>query len=143
MFRSDSRWKQWVEREVETCALRMFNELTRGAPRPELWYRWYLCERHGGKPLIDPFMPIKQVAYWDGEDIVIAGRAPISEICDALPEELAHRLSGADAPRFEPMNYDLRHAPALGRQEFQERVGQRVAQLFNENVAARFNSMLR
>ena len=132
MSKGEGRWKYGVEREVETCALRMFYELTRGAPRLEIWYRWYLCERHGGKPVIDPLMPARQVAYWDGEDIVIAGGASIHEICDALPEELAHRLSGADAPRFEPMNYSLRHAPIVGRTEFQERVGQRVAQLFNE-----------
>ena len=116
--------------EVEECARRMFLELTRGTPRKEPWYLWYLCERHGGPPLIDPGIPVRQVAYWDGDDIVVAARAPVPAIIDALPEELAHRLSGADAPRFEPLNYLLRRAPALSRSDFQERVGQRVAQLF-------------
>src|SRR5438067_2053014 len=69
-----------VEREVEECARQMFIELTGGAPRPEPWYRWYLCERHGGSPLLDPYMPVRQVAYWDGCDIVIATRAPLPEI---------------------------------------------------------------
>lgn len=119
-----------VEREVEACAWRMFLELTRGTPRAEAWYRWYLCERHGGPPLVDPFIPARQVAYWDGEDIVIAAKAPLHAIVEALPEELAHRLSGAEAARFEPMNYELRHASQVGRAEFQERVGQRVAELF-------------
>ena len=108
----------------------MFLELTQGEPRAEAWYRWYLCERHGGPPLLDPIMTPRQVAYWDGADIVIATQAPLEEILKALPEELAHRLSGADAPRFEPMNYTLRHASRVGRAEFQERVGQRVAELF-------------
>ena len=121
-----------VDGEVEDCARLMFFELTGGAPRPEFWYRWYLCERHGGPPLIDPYLQARQIAYWDGEDIVIAAKAPLREIFDALPEELAHRLSGADATRFEPLNYCLRHASIVGRAEFQERVGQRVAELFAE-----------
>lgn len=123
---------QGVEREIEECARQMFLEITQGAPRAEAWYRWYLCERHGGAPLIDPFMQARQVAYWDGKDIVIAARAPIEEIVAALPEELAHRLSSIEAPRFEPLNYILKHAPQVGRADFQERVGQRVAQLFGK-----------
>jgi hypothetical protein len=119
-----------INGEVEECARHVFLELTRGTPRPEPWYRWYLCERHGGAPLIDPCIPPQQVAYWDGDDIMIAAGAPLPAIIDALPEELAHRLSGTDAARFEPLNYLLRQAPALARSEFQERVGQRVAQLF-------------
>jgi len=119
-----------VDLDVEDCARQMYLELTQGAPRAEAWYRWYLCERHGGPPLIDASLSSRQVAYWDGEDIVIAATAPIQEILDALPEELAHRLSGADAPRFEPLNYTLRHARTVPRAEFQEKVGQRVAQLF-------------
>jgi len=132
MSRSAGIRLQQIDFEIEECARRMFLELTGGAPRPEFWYRWYLCERHGGAPLIDPSMPARQVAYWDGDDIVIAARAPLHEIFDALPEELAHRLCGAEATRFEPLNHDLRHAPNVGRAEFQERVGQRVAQLFAE-----------
>lgn len=122
-----------IDIEVEDCARRMFVELTGGAPRAERWYRWLLCERHGGPPLVDPWLPAKQVAYWDGDDIVIAAKAATHDIVRALPEELAHRLSSAASPRFEPMNYFLRHASALGRVEFQERVGQRVAELFDEN----------
>src|SRR4051812_14865621 len=94
-----------VEREIEECARLMFLEITRGAPRPEAWYRWYLCERHGGAPLIDPYLPARQVAYWDGADIVIAAKAPLEEVIQALPEELAHRLGGVEAPRFEPLNH--------------------------------------
>ena len=134
MIRRAESGIQQVEREVEDCARQMFLELTGGAPRAELWYRWYLCERHGGAPLIDPYIPARQVAYWDGEDIVIAARAPLHEILNALPEELAHRLSGTDALRFELLNHYLRHARAVGRVEFQERVGQRVAQLFTEHT---------
>jgi len=115
---------------VEECAKRVFFELTRGAPRTEPWYPWYLCERHGGAPLVDPAVPPRQVAFWDGDDIVVAADAPVPAIIDALPEELAHRLSGVDALRFEPLNYLLQRAPALNRSDFQERVGQRVAQLF-------------
>ncbi len=127
-----------LQLEVEDCARRMFVELTGGAPRREFWYSWYLCERHGGTPLVDPSLPAGQVAYWDGVDIVVAGEAPIPEIVRALPEELAHRLSGAAASRFEPMNYFLLDASQLDRTEFQERVGQRVAELFGEtNVQAR------
>jgi hypothetical protein len=135
MARRFDPWRGSVDREIEDCARRMFIELTRGAPRRDLWYGWYLCERHGGPPLIDPWIPAKQVAYWDGEDIVIAAKAPIREIVDALPEELAHRLASAGAARFETMNYLLRYSRALDRTEFQERVGQRVAQLFAEGRA--------
>ena len=138
MSKRDGKSMEHVDREIEDCARRMFLELTGGTPRREFWYRWYLCERHGGPPLIDPFMPPRQVAYWDGDDIVIAAQAPLQEIYNAIPEELAHRLSGADAARFEPMNYDLRHAPSLDRVEFQERVGQRVAELFNETLSFHF-----
>lgn len=119
-----------IDREIDECARQMYIELTAGAPRSEPWYRWFLCERHGGPPLVDPMVTARQVAYWDGDDIVIAARAPIEEVIAALPEELAHRLSGVDAARFEPMNYTLRHAAAVSRAEFQERVGQRVAQFF-------------
>jgi hypothetical protein len=133
-------WTQQVDREVDNCARCMFLELTGGTPRSEYWYRWYLCERHGGPPLVDPFMAARQVAYWDGEDIVIAATAPLAEILNALPEELAHRLSGAEASRFEPLNYWLRHVANVGRAEFQERVGQRVAELFTENSSYCFPS---
>jgi hypothetical protein len=119
-----------VNGEVEECARRIFFELTRGAPRTEPWYPWYLCERHGGPPLLAPGVPARQVAYWDGDDIVIAVGAPTPAIIDALPEELAHRLTGVDAARFEPLNYLLKRAPALNRSDFQEKVGQRLAQLF-------------
>ncbi len=71
-----------------------------------------------------------QVAYWDGEDILVDGRAPIAEIAAALPEELAHRLCSRETPRFEPMNGCLRYAYAVERAVFQEMVGQRVAALF-------------
>jgi hypothetical protein len=115
--------------EVEECARRVFFELTKGSPRAEPWYSWYLCERHGGAPLVAP-IPKRQVAYWDGDDIVVAAGAPVPDIIDALPEELAHRLSGVDATRFESLNYLLRRAPTLNRTDFLERVGQRVAQMF-------------
>ncbi len=108
----------------------MFLELTGGRPRPENWYVWHLCERHGGEPLLDGIMPPGQIAYWDGEDIVIDACADLADIFAALPEELAHRLSSRETPRFEPLNHELRHAAALTREDFQELVGQRVAALF-------------
>jgi hypothetical protein len=132
-----------IDREVEDCARRVFVELTRGRPRSEPWYCWYLCERHGGPPLIAPSVSPRQVAYWDGEDIVVAARAPMNEIVRALPEELAHRLSGSDTARFEPLNHLLQHAPAMGRAEFQERVGQRVAELYAETTAPTFPAVPR
>jgi hypothetical protein len=119
-----------LEQEAETCAGAMFREITNGRSRPEAWYRWYLCERHGGEPLVDEQMPPGQIAYWDGEDIVVDGRAAIPEVARALPEELAHRLSSYETPRFEPLNYILRHAHHIERRAFQEMVGQRVAALF-------------
>ena len=119
-----------AEREAERCAWTVFLELTGGRPRPENWYVWHLCERHGGLPLLDAVMPPGQVAYWDGEDIVIDSCAELSEIVAALPEELAHRLCSPETPRFEPLNYDLRYAVVLTREAFQELVGQRVAVLF-------------
>jgi hypothetical protein len=122
--------KRRVEREADHCADMMFHELTAGSPRPEAWYVWYLCERHGGPPLLAPEMPVAQVACWDGEDILIAARAPIAEIIAALPEELAHRLSSRETPRFEPMNYTLLYAHIVPRADFQEMVGQRVAARF-------------
>ena len=119
-----------AKREAEYCAWVLFLELTGGALRPENWYIWHLCERHGGPPLLDGIMPPGQVAYWDGEDIVIDACADFNEIFAALPEELAHRLSSRETPRLEPLNYDLRHAASLTREEFQELVGQQVAALF-------------
>ena len=119
-----------AEREAADCARTMFLELTGGRPRPENGYIWHLCERHGGEPLLDGVMPPGQIAYWDGEDIVIDARADLAEIFAALPEELAHRLSSRETPRFEPLNYELRHAFVLAREEFQELVGQQVAVLF-------------
>ena len=124
------RSKAQVEREADWCAWIMFQELTGGKPRPELWYCWYLCERHGGAPLVDRRMSKGQIAYWDGDDIVLDSSAPLHEIIAALPEELAHRLSSRETPRFEPLNYFLRHAPVVDRSTFQEMVGQRVAELF-------------
>jgi hypothetical protein len=119
-----------VEQEAERCARALFYELTGGHPRQELWYRWYLCERHGGPPLLDPKMHPRQIAYWDGEDIVIAPKAPLEEIAAALPEELAHRLTSPETPRCEPMNHTLRYAHTVSREMFHEMVGQRVAALF-------------
>jgi hypothetical protein len=130
MRETDALEKHLVEREVAYCAGLMFQEITGGRLRPQAWYRWYLCERHGGPPLVDGQMRRGQVACWDGEDILVDGHAPIAEIAAALPEELAHRLSSRETPRFEPLNYRLHHAPAIGREAFQEMVGQRVAALF-------------
>lgn len=127
-----------VELEAAFCARAVFEEITHGHVRPELWYRWFLCERHGGAPLLDPRMPAGQIAYWDGEDIVVDAHAALAEIAAALPEELAHRLCSAETARFEPLNWKLRHAPAMERAEFQEMVGQRVAALFD---AARRNPL--
>ena len=127
--------RQRIAREAETCAVEMFLELTGGAPRPELWYRWFLCERHGGAPLVDPLMPSGQIAYWDGEDIIVDGRAPIAEVVKALPEELAHRLSSRETARFERLNALLRSARTIERSAFQEMVGQRVAELFSQPSA--------
>ena len=129
--------------EVEECAHGVFLELTRGAPRTEPWYGWYLCERHGGVPLLDPDMPTRQVAYWDGSDIVVASRAARQEIGAALPEELAHRLTSSSALRFELMNYRLRYARFLDRADFHERVGQRVAELFAESARIRSSDRAR
>ena len=116
--------------EAERCAMAMLLELTGGRPRPEGWYAWHLCERHGGAPLLDAAMPAGQIAYWDGEDIVIDAWANLAEIVAALPEELAHRLSSRETPRFEPLNDELRYAAFLTREDFQELVGQRFAALF-------------
>jgi len=124
-----------IEREAHRCADVVFSELTGGAPRPEFWYRWFLCERHGGAPLIDNAMTAGQIAYWDGEDIVIDGRAAIELIAAALPEELTHRLSSPESPRFEGLNFTLRYAHRVGKIEFQELVGQRVADLFAARIA--------
>lgn len=124
-----------LQMEIDACAHAVFHELTGGRARNDPWYCWFLCERHGGPPLIDPAMPARQIAYWDGEDIVVAARASLEEVALALPEELTHRLSGANSCRFEPMNFSLRYALAMERTEFQERVGQRVAELFARNEA--------
>lgn len=124
------RRKQRIEQEAEYCASEMFRELTGGSPRAEFWYRWTLCERHGGAPLVDFAMTKGQIAYWDGEDILVDGRAPIALIAAALPEELAHRLSSAETPRFERLNHTLHQARDMRRADFQEMVGQRVAQMF-------------
>ncbi len=121
-----------VAYEAELCAHAVFHELTKGMPRSECWYRWYLCERHGCTPLFDPKIPPRQIAYWDGEDIILDPKAPISEICAALPEELTHRVSSRDTARFEYLNNNLRHANSIPRDDFQEMVGQRVAELFDE-----------
>ena len=117
-------------REAESCAQTLFHEITGGRLRPEAWYVWYLCERHGGRPLIDFAMIPGQIAYWDGEDIVLDGYAPLAEIIAALPEELAHRLSSRETPRFEPLNHSLHYAHTVTREAFQEMVGQRVSELF-------------
>ncbi len=122
-----------VAYEAEMCARAVFYELTHGTKHRECWYRWYLCERHGGAPILHPKMPPRQIAYWDGEDIVVDAYAPMNEICAALPEELTHRLSSRETPRFENLNYSLRYASSVPRDDFQEMVGQRVAELFDEN----------
>ncbi len=127
----ETRQKRLVEQEAEFCARLMFVELTGGRlARAEPWYVWFLCERHGGAPLVDAAMRFRQVAYWDGEDIVIDGRADPGDVIAALPEELAHRLSSRESARFEPLNFALQHAHTVERAAFQEMVGQRVAALF-------------
>ena len=122
--------EQCLQQEAEWCAEVMFRELTGGQPRLEYWYLWFLCERHGGPPLLDRGMPWAQIAYWDGEDIMVDVNAPSDGIAAALPEELAHRLSSRETPRFESLNYYLSHASRVERERFQEMVGQRVAVLF-------------
>lgn len=122
--------KRLAEREAAHCARVVFREIMGRLPRSEAWYAWYLCERHGGPPLVDSQMHPNQIAYWDGEDIVIDGRASIADLVAALPEELTHRLTSRETPRFERMNDGLQHAHAVGREVFQEMVGQRVAALF-------------
>jgi hypothetical protein len=119
-----------VEREADECAGMVYLELTGGKTRGEEWYLWFLCERHGGEPLVDGAMPRGQIAYWDGEDIVVDARARSDEVIAALPEELTHRLTSRETPRFEPANHRLRWARLVGREIFQEMVGQRVAALF-------------
>lgn len=136
MREMDTPRRHLVEREAAYCAGLMFQEITGGHLRPQAWYRWYLCERHGGPPLVDGQMCRGQVACWDGEDILVDGRASIAEIAAALPEELVHRLSSRETPRFEPLNYQLRHASAVGRAAFQEMVGQQVAALFAAALAS-------
>lgn len=120
-----------ILREAEECASLVYLELTGGRERREAWYLWFLCERHGGAPLIDANMPDGQVAYWDGEDIVVDAMAPQDEIVAALPEELTHRLTSRDAQRFELANYMLTCSCRVDRSVFQEMVGQRVAALFH------------
>ena len=119
-----------VEREADECAGLVYNELTGGRKRREPWYPWFLCERHGGEPLVDARMPRGQIAYWDGEDIVVDACAEHEEVFAALPEELAHRLTSRETPRFEFANYRLKWAWNVDRATFQEMVGQRVAALF-------------
>jgi hypothetical protein len=119
-----------IEREADECAGMVYLELTGGKTRAEAWYPWFLCERHGGEPLVDGAMPHGQIAYWDGEDIVVDATAPSDEVTAALPEELTHRLTSRETPRFEPANHRLRWAPSVDRATFQEMVGQRVAALF-------------
>ncbi|HZP84131.1 MAG TPA: hypothetical protein VFB21_20990 [Chthonomonadaceae bacterium] len=130
MSSKDEARKRLAEREAARCARVVFREIIGRLPRPEAWYVWYLCERHGGPPLVDDQMPPNQIAYWDGEDIVIDGRASIADLVAAMPEELTHRLTSRETPRFERMNYGLQHAHEVGREVFQEMVGQRVAALF-------------
>ena len=108
----------------------MMQELTCGEMRLEGWHLWYLCERHGGAPVIANSLPPGQVAFWDGEDIVLDGSASIPDLLEALPEELAHRLS-YDSARFESLNYRIPHSLSLQRADFQERVGQRMAELWH------------
>jgi hypothetical protein len=100
-----------VEQEADECAGMVYLELTGGKVRGEEWYLWFLCERHGGEPLVDGAMPRGQVAYWDGEDIVVDGRA-------------------------RPANHRLRWAPSVDRATVQEMVGQRVAALFMRAASA-------
>jgi hypothetical protein len=120
-----------VAQEADECAGMVYNELTGGRARSERWYIWFLCERHGGEPLLDACMPQGQIAYWDGEDIVVDAFAPSEEILAALPEELTHRLSSRETSRFEHANYRLRYACLVDRATFQEMVGQRVAAMFH------------
>ncbi len=119
-----------VAREADECAGMVYREITAGKLRNEKWYLWFLCERHGGEPLVDCRMPHGQIAYWDGEDIVVDGRASSEEVLAALPEELTHRLTSRENARFEPANHRLRYAALIDRATFNEMVGQRVAELF-------------
>ena len=121
--------KQRIELEVEECADTILLDLTEGKFRREGWHVWYLCEKYGGAPLIARSLQPGQIAFWDGEDIIVDGSAPFSEVIAALPEELAHRLCYA-SERFETLNYQLRYAREMPRNELQELVGQRVAAIY-------------
>ena len=123
--------KQKIELEVEECADTILLDLTEGKARREGWHLWYLCERHGGAPLIASSLPRGQIAFWDGEDIIVDGSAPLSEVIAALPEELTHRLCYA-SERFETLNYQLQYAREMPRNELQELVGQRVAAIYGK-----------
>ena len=121
--------KQKIDLEVKMCADSILRELTGGKVRPEAWRVWFLCEKHGGAPVIARNLPSGQVAFWDGEDIVVDGAASLKDVIAALPEELTHRL-GYASERFETLNYELQHSQRLPRTELQELVGQRVASLY-------------
>ena len=121
--------KQKIELEVEECADTILLDLIGRKVRRENWHLWYLCERHGGAPLIASSLQLGQIAFWDGEDIIVDGGAPFSEVIAALPEELTHRLCYA-SERFETLNYQLQYAREMPRNELQELVGQRVAAIY-------------
>jgi hypothetical protein len=127
---SNAVFSALVEREADECAGVVYHELTGGKRRREKWFPWFLCERHGGEPLVARDMPRGQIAYWDGEDIVVDAEASSEDVLAALPEELTHRLTSRETSRFEPVNYRLKYCSGVDRATFHEMVGQRVAALF-------------
>lgn len=131
-----------VRLEAEWCAWEILQEVVgTGSAFSPLWrdqaIAWYLCERHGGRPFLMPLPDTRLIAFCTGEDIWVNVHAAIREILDALPEELAHRLSVA-SPRFERLNRHLHAAHQCDRRVFLELVAQRFSALFTGHTTGKY-----
>jgi hypothetical protein len=107
----------------QKCAEHICQDLMpRGTPRT-FGALVYLCEQHGGTPLIDPVIPADRGGRCVGGEIILSPHCSLSDYQEIIPHELVHRL--ADEPRWEGLNR-LTPWPAPNRLAYLEEVATRV-----------------
>ena len=113
--------------DVWLCAQEIYRDLAGAKAQWRFTELIALCEKHGGAPLLDPAMPVRQFACWDGEDILLSPYGTPSLYREAIPHELVHRL--ADTPRWSYLN-DCIEGWRYDRAAFVEAVAHKVGKMF-------------